>query len=66
MLTRSLLIAVGKNHTLALIKGDFVPIQFAKDGSAVDLFYWLQNNPHIRNLNDDQFRTALEGINNSN
>lgn len=61
-LSRVSLVACGKNHTLALVEREYIPIQFTKDGNSEYLYMWLENSSKLRDLDDAAFKTAVESI----
>lgn len=61
-LSKVSMIACGKEHTLALVEKDYVPIQFAKDGDDEAMLFWLENSPLTRNLDNDALKVALGNI----
>lgn len=56
------IIATGREHSLAIVKSSYVPIQFAKDDNDEALYMWLDSNAKLRSLDDDAFKASLQSI----
>lgn len=56
------MIACGREHALALVQGDYVPIQFTKDDNEDALFNWIETNVKLRNMDDAAFKDYLQNI----